>query len=371
MSGCRIEFRRSRRRASPKTSSPSRARSSVPSALKTSAPNSSTTARSPCAPGSTTRRASSSASTTRQPSPASTPDTKDFPVAIEPVSPTRNISIEGQKGKWEKGERAGAIRKKFYPFALLTFFPLSPFCYPAPPARGGDGVLHQHGDREQADAAGHGRQAARHAPDLRRVHVARERVAALAQGLQPPFGVFAEKLAHQRLVRHAVHPDVDDGRARPHVLAAYEARAPDRRDEYVGLPRHRRQVARARVADGHGRVALEEQLRHGPADDVASPDDDGPRAGDFDPLAHEQLDYAGGRARQKGGAPEHHPADVDRREPVHVLRRVNRLDDRRLVHARGQGQLYEYAVNVLARVAGGDQFEQLFGRRLRRERVVF
>src|SRR5947209_16723834 len=106
------------------------------------------------------------------------------------------------------------------------------------PAGGDKGVLHKHRHGEQTDAAGDGRQATSDLADLRRVNVADERVASLTQRLQTPLGFVAEKLSHLRLARQTVHANVNDGRARPHVLAAYEARAPDRRDEYVGFPRH-------------------------------------------------------------------------------------------------------------------------------------
>src|SRR5947209_5068471 len=289
-------------------------------------------------------------------------------------SNAQHFNERGNGEMWKRGngekEKARAGASDSFPFCPFNHFPPSPLIYSAPPACRDDGVLHQHGDREQADAAGHRRQSARNPPDLRRVHVARERVATLAQSFQTLLRVSAEKLAHARLVRQAVHANVNDGRARLHVLAAYEARAPDGHDEYVGLPRHSFQVSRARVADGDGRVVLQEKLRRGATDVVAAPDDDCARARDFDSFTHEQFDYPGGRARQKRRLPQHHPTDVDRRETVNVLRRVNRLDDGRLVHARGQRQLHEDAVNVLARVAGGNQFEKLRGCRLRQERVV-
>src|SRR3954470_1266804 len=117
------------------------------------------------------------------------------------------------------------------------------------------------------------------------MYVADERLPALAQSVYASLGVVAEKLSHQRFVRHAVHANVYDGRAGLHVLAAYEARAPDGRDEDVRLARDSREVARARVADGDGRVALQEEFRDGASDDVAPSDDDGARAAHLHALA--------------------------------------------------------------------------------------
>src|SRR5437588_7811423 len=243
------------------------------------------------------------------------------------------------------------------------------FCL-SPSLRRRDGVLHKHRHGEQADAAGDGRQTARDSVDLRRVNVADERVAALNERLQATLGVVAEKLSHLRLARQAIHANVNDGRARPHVLAAYEASAPDRRDEDVGFSRHFGEVARARVAYDHGRVALQQKFGHGATDDVAPPDDARARARHLDALAREQFNDSRGRARQKRRTTKHHSTDVNRVKPVNVLLRINRLDDARLVNARGQWQLNEYAVNVLALVERGDQLKQTRGSRVSREVLV-
>ena len=58
-----------------------------------------------------------------------------------------------------------------------------------------------------------------------------------------------------RFVGDAVHADVDDRRARLDELRRDEPGAPDGGDEDVGLARDRRQVGRARVADGDRGVA--------------------------------------------------------------------------------------------------------------------
>ena len=47
----------------------------------------------------------------------------------------------------------------------------------------------------------------------------------------------------------------------------------------------------------------------------------------------QQFDDARGRAGQEAGQADHQPADVFRVEAVHVLARIERLDDRLLADA--------------------------------------
>ena len=119
----------------------------------------------------------------------------------------------------------------------------------------GDGVLQQHRDGHRADAA-------RHRGDER---------GALA-------GALELDVADQLAVGAAVGADVDDHRAGLDPVAADQLRLADRGDQHVGAADLGGQVARARVADGHRRVALEQQERHRLADQVAAPDDHGARA---------------------------------------------------------------------------------------------
>src|SRR3954453_855631 len=96
ISGCRIPSRRRRACSSPKTTAPSRARSSRPSSVSTSSPNSATTAASPGVPGSTTSRATASASMTTAPSSRRRRDTSLLPDPMPPVRPTVSTRLLGR-----------------------------------------------------------------------------------------------------------------------------------------------------------------------------------------------------------------------------------------------------------------------------------
>ena len=87
----------------------------------------------------------------------------------------------------------------------------------------------------------------------------------------------------------AVDADVDHRRALLDPVALHHPRAPDRGDEHVGAAAHVGQVARARVADGHGRVAREQHLRDRLADEVRAADHDRLGALQLDAVAVEQL----------------------------------------------------------------------------------
>ena len=63
-------------------------------------------------------------------------------------------------------------------------------------------------------------------------------------------------------------------------------------------------------------------MSHRHTHNIRAADDDDLLAAHVDLATLQQLDAAGGRARQREGrlpAPEAHPADVFRREAVHVL----------------------------------------------------
>ena len=83
-----------------------------------------------------------------------------------------------------------------------------------------------------------------------------------------------EQVAGLRLVLDAVHAHVHHHRPRLDVLRAHEPRPADGRDQDVGLPGDGGQVARARMADGHGGVRVHQQQGHGLAHDVAAPEHD-------------------------------------------------------------------------------------------------
>ncbi len=105
-----------------------------------------------------------------------------------------------------------------------------------------------------------------------------------------------------RFVGHRVDPDVDHDGPGLDELRRDEGRSADGGHQDVRRARHRRQIPRPRVADGHRRVAVQQQQRHRLADDVAAADDDRPRARDGDAGAVEQFDDARRRARRRGPA---------------------------------------------------------------------
>ena len=108
-------------------------------------------------------------------------------------------------------------------------------------------------------------------------------------------------------------------------------------DEHVGVERVRGEVGGARVADRHGRVRLQEQVRDRLADDVAAADDDGARALERDAvLGSSSAMIPSGVAGTSVGRAEVELAGVDRVEAVDVLDRVDGRDHRRLVEVLGQ-----------------------------------
>ena len=176
-------------------------------------------------------------------------------------------------------------------------------------------------------------------------------------------------VAHDLAV-DAVDPDVDDGRARPDHLGRDHPGAADRSDHDVGLADERAEVARAAVRERHGRVLGEEQERHRLSHDVRAADDDGARALELDLVVAEDLhDPRGCRRRERRAALEQE-AGVRGMEAVHVLHRVDRVDDAVLVDLLRQGELREDPGHARVGVQVGDEREQVGLGGVRGELVV-
>src|SRR5262249_12458639 len=160
----------------------------------------------------------------------------------------------------------------------------------------GQRVLQEHRDGEQAAAAGNGRHAGRALLDRLEVDVAGE----LAGG-------------------QAIDADVDHPRAVLHHATRDHARTAGGHAQHVGATRVLGEVARARVAHRHGRVAREPQLGGRLAPQARAPDDDGLGALELDPVVIEDLETAGGRARHGAALPRQEASEIRGMQAVDVL----------------------------------------------------
>ena len=104
--------------------------------------------------------------------------------------------------------------------------------------------------------------------------------------------------------------------------------AADGGDENVGLARDRSEVSGLRVTNRHRGVLVEQQHRHGLAHNVAAAHDHRVLAGDGNLAALQNLDHARGRAGRKRRPAGEQPARVHGMKAVHVLRRIDRIEQR-------------------------------------------
>ena len=102
--------------------------------------------------------------------------------------------------------------------------------------------------------------------------------------------------------RVAVHADVDHDRARLDHRRRQRVGAADGGDDDVGAARVLGEIGRAAVADGDGRVGLQQQQRHRLADGVAAADHDRVLAAQVDAGALDQRHAAPRRARAESRA---------------------------------------------------------------------
>ena len=113
------------------------------------------------------------------------------------------------------------------------------------------------------------------------------------------------------------------------------------------------------MADGDGRIGVEQQERHGTAHDVAAPDDDGILSSRRNAAALQHLHHAEGRAGDRSLLLEGEAADVLREKTVHVLFGRNEGKQPLFIEALRQRQLHEDAVNVLIRRKRRDELLRL------------
>src|SRR5437773_12014964 len=142
---------------------------------------------------------------------------------------------------------------------------------------GEEGVLHEHGDGHEADAARHGGDGARLLRGRFEIHVARE------------------------LARvETVDADVYDDSARLDHVAGDEMRPARGHTEDVGPATMRSELPRARMAHGHGGVAREQQLGQRLAHEARASDHDGLGPLERNAGVVEDLAAAARRARHHG-----------------------------------------------------------------------
>ena len=123
------------------------------------------------------------------------------------------------------------------------------------------------------------------------------------------------------------------------------------------------------MADGNRTVTVQQQHAHRLADDIRAADHDALLALRVDLVLVEQLHDTRGRARHEIKIADHDLADINRMERVHVLLRINGVDDRLLGNMLRHRHLAQDARNCRALVQLCNQTEQfllrgLFGKRV-------
>src|SRR5271168_723062 len=112
------------------------------------------------------------------------------------------------------------------------------------------------------------------------------------------------------------------------------------------------------MADGDGGVGLHQEQRHWLAYDVAAAEYYGVRAFERNISAFKNLHDTQGSASDQIRAACDQAADVYGMKAVDVLRRVDRFEDSLCVHLRGERELDEDAVDVVAMIQIFNDLEQ-------------
>ena len=119
-----------------------------------------------------------------------------------------------------------------------------------------------------------------------------------------------------------------------------------RDDDDVGTPHVRGEVARPRVAHGHGGVLSDQQESGGHPDDRGPADHDRVTAGDLDPGPPQDLDRGVRCRRQEPVVTQAEETRVQRMDPIDVLRRIDGVDDGAHPDRRRQRHLDDDAIHL-------------------------
>ena len=223
---------------------------------------------------------------------------------------------------------------------------------------GFDGVAHEHGDGEFADATGDGGAGSGDAGDAG-VAVADDGASLFFELLFALFIALEETFEEDR-VGDVVDADVEDGCAGLNEFCGDEAGAANGGDEDVSATADGGEIFCARVADGDGGVGIGEEHGEGLADDVTASDDYRFLALGGDIGAAEDLHASERGARDKAGALGAEIADVDGVKSIDVLLRRDGEEDALGIDLGGKGKLDEDSVDVIASVELFDESEEIF-----------
>ena len=196
---------------------------------------------------------------------------------------------------------------------------------------GFDRVRHQHRNRHRADTAGNGGDCADDFRNTVKIDVADEFVAAFTTS-----------------VLHPIDSDIDHGRPLTNKFRFNEMWTPDGGDDHVGAPANFRDIPGAGMnhRDRCVNALSHEQKRRWLSDDHAATEHDDVRAGQGDPRFAEQAQTTQRGARNKTSVVvERELCDIERLKSVHILARIERANDGRLVDLRRRRRLNKNAVN--------------------------
>ena len=113
------------------------------------------------------------------------------------------------------------------------------------------------------------------------------------------------------------------------------------------------------MGNGHGTAIPQQQLRHGFAHDVGSPNHHRVEARQAAMVIAQHHQTAQRRARHHGFLTRAQKTHIGDMEPVHILFRRNRIDHQILIEVPRQRQLHQNAMHLWIRVQLVNQGEQI------------
>src|SRR5438445_1091493 len=115
------------------------------------------------------------------------------------------------------------------------------------------------------------------------------------------------------------------------------------------------------MTNRHRRIRVHQQKGHGFPHDVASTEYDRRNAFGGDAAAPQNLHHSQRRAGDQARLSADQSSEVYGMKAVHILLRVDSLQNAARIHLARQRQLHEYAVNVLTAIQVADQLQQFRG----------
>ena len=173
-------------------------------------------------------------------------------------------------------------------------------------------------------------------------------------------------ITHQLAIGKAIDADINHHRTGGNPIPPHHFCPASRRHQDFRPAAFRRQIPRAGMRNRHRAISPQKQLRHGPPDNLRTPQHQGPRTTQRNAGFRQQMHHPARRTRNQARLARRQPPGIQRVKAIHILARVHRGNRGFCPDMGGQGKLHQNPIHGRVSIQPRDFREQIsFGGRLR------